>query len=128
MKFFLVAGLPASGKSTWAKEQHPGANFVDDPKGLGDIVLDETKVFTYIVDPFFCLSHIRQQAETILFDNYPGCDIQWIFFENNPVQCLVNAKNRTDKKVDNFIEFLSKRYNIPGDSIILPVWEKDNVI
>jgi len=50
--------------------------------------------------------------------NWP---IRWIYFENNPKQCLVNAKLR-DKPVTNDIKIFSKDYFIPDNCVVLPVY------
>jgi len=54
----------------------------------------------------------------VVFNNWP---IRWIYFENNPKQCLVNAKLR-DKPVNNDIKIFSKNYFIPDNCEVLPVY------
>lgn len=52
--------------------------------------------------------------------------VEWIFFENNKEKCLNNVKSRTGehRKVDNFIEMLSRHYEIDALCEPLEIWQE----
>ncbi len=53
--------------------------------------------------------------------------VKWIFFENNKEKCLSNVKSRTGehRKVDNFIEMLSRHYEIDSSCKPLEIWQAE---
>lgn len=117
---YLIAGLPASGKTTYAKNFK--CKLFDDPKDLKEII-DYCKCGNNIIitDPNFCITEVRNKAQKILLDL--GYKVNWIFFENNPNQCIINSKKRPEKSVEMYIKQLSLLYNIPENSVILSVWK-----
>lgn len=116
MKITLIVGLPGSGKTWLANqllEQDPQAVFIDDPKN-SELIKGYADRNILIADPNLCDSHIRSSAIQALVNIYPGCEIDWHFFENNIQQCKENVKFRSDgRNVENTINFLSKIYNVP---------------
>jgi len=120
-KIILIAGLPASGKTHYAKEILADGILIDDPKSWADFPKNFDRLV--ITDPFLCISKNREICEKWLNENYSNINIEWIFFENNPIQCLKNAKYRENKKVDNFIKQLSSKYIIPHNSNVIKVYE-----
>lgn len=115
-KITLIIGLPASGKSHLLNSMSADVK-IDDPKI--DVIFPEFKEHMIIADSAFCNDHTLQNAIKLLNSKYENIEMTFIYFENNPVQCLINAKNRTNKIVDNYIKHLTKNYN-PINPI--PVW------
>lgn len=109
MKALLIVGLPASGKS----------HFLREIKTQDDVVIDDfisshiPKVESLILtDPYLCVQRIRDAVEGSLTDlGYTR--ISFIYYENDPDQCLKNATTRPEMAVDNLIRHLSKSYNPP---------------
>ena len=78
-----------------------------------------------ITDPNFCDNSILKSAISILLEKYKAYDIEIekIYFENDPIQCSINSKNRINKSVLNYISILSKIY-VPDEKCkIIPVYK-----
>ena len=121
----IIVGLPASGKTTLANKINKDNNFkyriIDDPKNFMKDVYPYINEDLIITDPALCIESNRDKAVSMI-KKYTNAKIDWIFFENNPKQCLINAKNRENKKVDSLINLLSKEYIIPRKSNISKVY------
>ena len=121
----IIVGLPASGKTTLANKINKDNNFkyriIDDPKNFMKDVYPYINEDLIITDPALCIESNRDKAVSMI-KKYTNAKIDWIFFENNPKQCLINAKNRENKKVDSLINLLSKEYIIPRNSNISKVY------
>ena len=120
MKITLVIGLPASGKTTYAKKL--GGFLIDDPKHLDE--LPDVCEHLVIVDPFFCILHILDNAIFKLKEKYGECDITKIYFENDPDQCCNNADSREEKHVKRFIKAVSFEYEPDNSCLVLPCYKK----
>lgn len=127
MNITCVVGLPGSGKTHFAKGL-PGMNMiVDDPDHLhqlpnpGDLA-QVPYMNLVIVDARFCVTDARWMAHELLHKRY-SVHADWIYFENDPSQCLANVAARQDgRAVTGFITHMSKMYVIPPDSVVVPVW------
>ena len=113
---FLI-GLPASGKTTLARSLE--GTLFEDAKELpldveGDFILDT---------PEFCVIERLASARSQAVAHYPQHSHRLIFFQNDPIQCLINALGRDKKPVASYIRWLSQRYNPPADAI--PVYSKE---
>lgn len=121
MRITLVAGLPGSGKTTLLGElAERGAETIDD---IADwIWLPPAPVpWLAISDVSFCSARVREAAEAALRRRYPGCGIEWTFFENDPAACLANARARDDgRNVEPDIRALAPAYEPPDGA--LPVY------
>lgn len=127
MKAIIIVGLPASGKTTLANNLIKDNCFM-----LFDDVSVSEKLFSdmndhiksqkdlVITDPYICLKNVQD----VLKNKLIGYDIEWIYFENDPNQCLINASFR-DKKVDGLIKNLSKQYYMPNQVVPMKVFSND---
>lgn len=129
-RIIAIAGLPASGKTHYAKELRAlygevgTVDMIDDPiKWDIDVepVLKANSNNTVIItDPWFCVDRNRVLAE----DKFRklGFTVEWIFFENDPEACDRNDVRRgTDRYLD--IKWFSTQYTIPEGANVLPVWK-----
>ncbi len=131
----FIVGLPASGKSTLAKQINKDNNgkytIIDDPKDFEKDVLQYLDRDLIIVDPSLCIEKNRKSAVDMISKNNSDVTIDWIYFENNPDACLRNShiRNRGNsisfkpiKMVDKYIKSLSMVYVIPPGSNIFKVY------
>ena len=137
-KIIFVVGLPASGKTHHLNLINSESTLIADDFISKEIVesmyhsLCTSNYNTLILsDSFFCKESIINNCIKFLKEDlhFTG-DIQLIYFENNKEQCLLNAQRRSNKKVDEFIRYLSGIYNPPKEC--LKVWkenlnEKENI-
>lgn len=128
MKITCIVGLPGSGKTHYAKGL-PGVNMiVDDLDHLSQLPNPEDLAQVpymnlVIVDARFCSTEARWRAHEYLHTLYK-VHADWIYFENDPAQCLVNVTARQDgRAVTGFITHMSKTYVIPPDAQVMPVWQ-----
>ena len=113
-KIVFIIGLPASGKTTLAGKLFSDYILIDDPKHLQDILKEEYKNKNIVlVDPNLCIQKNLMNAKTKLKDYYQNVEFSEIYFENNPEQCLINAKNRNSCNVQTDIKILTRFYNPP---------------
>lgn len=129
-KVIFVIGLPASGKTTFAKKYiDNGYILIDDPEQIKrtkknlSIIDRNGEVFkikkhqNYIIsDPYLCNPKNRLKAKTFFHD----FEIEEIFFENNLKQCKINDKSRPkNRQTKNWEVF---NYEIPEDANVLKVF------
>jgi len=121
MRITLIIGLPASGKTTYAKTL--GGFLLDDPQSVNELPLECDHLV--ITDPNFCISTNLDKAISILKKKYgESTVIDRIYFENDPIQCYKNAVKRIDKPVTSSIKALSSVY-IPNNNYkIIPCYNK----
>lgn len=130
MKIIFICGLPGSGKTFYGNQlsKETGFDFIDDVKDAKHLdyhVIDDKSCI--VSDPNFIFSHNRERVESYLKQyGDAGLDIpksEWIFFENNPEQCIKNVELRNDgRKVIEFIRNFSKVYEIPINSKVIKVY------
>lgn len=129
MKVMLVVGLPAAGKTHWANRQVAQllalgvtARLLDDPRTPEQLAegLAQPGHVLFITDPYLCLAETRNAAGQILIAG--GHQVEYVFFECDPVQCQVNARLRPGKPVAKFIAQLAESYQIPVNATVLPVY------
>lgn len=140
IKVTCVAGLPASGKTSWARVQLSEnasncTHILDDTwhhlgfdaflKLLRQLVRyadsENTEAHVIIVGADLCLADRRKFLTGFL--NQCGVDvISWVFFENDPVQCRSNATLRPQKDVRATIDLFTLAYNIPEGAEVLPCY------
>jgi Ni2+-binding GTPase involved in maturation of urease and hydrogenase len=121
----FIVGLPGSGKTHLAQQinRDNGDKYliIDDPKDFDSQILPYLDKDLIITDPYLCYEKNRNLAVEKIKKINPEVKIDWIYFENDPGACLINASGR-DKKVDNFIKLLTKSYTIPSGSNVVRVY------
>lgn len=115
----VIIGLPACGKTTYYEQNetlkdnyefHDDfiSNFID-----GELIEDlKLQKNVCIADPRLCNFQIFKNVMKTIEEYIDKNDITLILFKNNKEGCLVNAKERKNKNVDNTIENYSKVYNL----------------
>jgi predicted kinase len=149
-KLIFIVGLPGSGKSSYVKKINENNTFIvfDDFK---DNAILNRREFTFsssycklmdclragknciITDIDFCKTSSREEAELIMTGWKLGIEIEWVFFENNPEQCVENINKRAIELIRNEDSAIlkaaeyTKEYNIPRGAKILNVWTPKNI-
>lgn len=131
MKITFIVGLPGSGKTYFGNQllDLRGGVFLDDISTLNQIK-GSIGQDIIISDVFLCREKERDKATRIINKialkvgfQY---DIEWVFFENNPAQCLKNVEYREKqgdkRRVTDFINAMSLEYTIPTDAPQWKVW------
>lgn len=112
-KIILFVGLPGSGKTYYANKICD--TVVDDIVDLNQ--LPEQFAILGITDVNFCDDDILTKAKEILVKKY-GCDIEVIYFENNPDKCRKNVEYRNDGRiVEGTICRFEPIYNPPKSAV-----------
>lgn len=127
MDIILVIGLPGSGKSHFLKSFSTDLyNICDDIKTLDDLPNPKENKNLVIACPTFCFPRVLISATNYLGLRYLGSQIKYFCFENNPEKCLKNIEYRNDgRMVKEAIFIMSKFYEIPENSTILPIWQPE---
>lgn len=126
MRVTLVAGLPGSGKSSMLRKlAADGATCIDDIHALSELPPRRVR-WLAVADVNFCRSQVRSAAEAEIERRYGASEIEWVFFANDPTQCLANASARNDgRDVAADIKALSRVYVIPDGAGIVSVYGRD---
>lgn len=127
-KVTFIVGLPGSGKTTLGnKLSSQGAFFVDDInliKNKKELLSSIRSNHVIIADVYLCQFKVRMQAKTYLTNIFGGMKEEWIFFENDPIQCKKNVRFRNDgRDVEGMIDFMAKQYSYPEGKVPVPVWK-----
>ena len=119
MSVVIIIGLPASGKSTYVKNNFINYNIYDDfiPKfNNGNILQDiKNKKNICLTDPRLCNIETFKKYIGSIEEYVDKSNILLILFENNKNKCLENLKKyrtETYNKYESTVNFYSKIYNI----------------
>jgi GTPase SAR1 family protein len=130
-KITLIVGLPGSGKTTLAASMMDSDTvFIDDPSTMNDpfrMALESDKSHVIMCDPMLAVSD-RNTVIKVLKNKFGmGVDIQWIYFDNDPVQAWKNHEKRNSKNYrelsKTFFDDISQKYNIPSGQPTIPVYK-----
>jgi predicted kinase len=118
LKIILLIGLPGSGQSTYGKSLiKENVYFFDEDLFKINNIPENTKLLIF-AHPLFCIKEKLNQFKEKIF-----CEIEEVYFENNPEQCLKNTKNRDGKPCYSSINYLTKQYVIPNNAYIKKCYE-----
>jgi hypothetical protein len=132
LKITVLVGLPGSGKTTYGESL--GGCFVDDTSILGlklvVLAIQEQNPNIVVSDVQLCKASTRELAKQWFEACAPGYEIKWVYFENDPIQCLANVELRKadgdDRKVEDLIQILSKEYTVGTDGEVRKVWRRNS--
>lgn len=122
MKFLIIVGLPASGKSTYIESIKTSRDLILDDFVTKDSVLDAMKKDydrVIISDSIFC----KKEPLNNLLDLIKPNEYEILYYENDYEQCLRNSMRRLNKVVLGAIYLLKDEYNPPR--IDLKVWREE---
>lgn len=146
MKIIMTVGLPASGKSTWAKQyvrENPGTiRFNNDEFSYMTTGWDDGRSFapmdaSYLrlmrraaieaaefrgVDIVLDNTNLSPHATTEAIMSASSADIEHVFFEESYKTCLMRNDQRWNPIPNSVIEQMAKQYNDTYDWI---EYEKD---
>lgn len=132
-KFVWIHGLPGSGKTYLANQMNKNNDYtiLDDIIDMSKVQAEMDKGNNIILSSPYFEKYIGMSLESRLRKALEGSDYQLeeIWFENNPQNCIKNINNRVDHNIKanilapEVIE-LSYRYRIPEGSKVVPVWTK----
>jgi hypothetical protein len=140
MNILLVIGLPASGRHHFCLERNKTFNgvIVDDEALTKSIItgnnivrdlLDKEQDFIY-TDVTLCNSNVLNSFLDVLSVFRPYVTLKYVYFENNPRQCLINRMNpdRMPRYVDKYILQASRAYKIPKEITPLKVYNWTEIV
>ena len=114
-KYIFVVGLPGSGKTEEFKNKETVLDDEENSYCALVSLMKENKEEIYLLSAEFCNKHILDSVVKFIeeFDsNSPK--FEYIYYENNPTQCIKNVINRNDgRNVMTDISILTKLYNPP---------------
>lgn len=140
-KLSVLVGCPGSGKSTFIehfKEYYSGIRVQD----FHSNAINHSPLFVnsrhyqslinnlmegkncIIADIEYCRVARRQEVQDEIDTVIHNTEIEWIYFENDPSQCIRNVEKRNRPSKDEEIRKireLSAQYQIPVGSKIIPV-------
>ncbi len=132
-KFVWIHGLPGSGKTYLANQMNKNNDYtiLDDINDMSKVEAEMDKGNNIILSSPYFEKYIGMSLESRLRKALEGSDyeLEEIWFENNPENCIKNINNRVDHNIKanilapEVIE-LSHRYRIPEGSKVIPVWTK----
>lgn len=127
MKFIMIAGLPGSGKSFWAKKMAKKykATIIDDPSDYEEIacsIVNSNRTTFIISDPFLCFESNRNSVESKLKQDFPDCHFEWFFFEKDIEACIRNYSMNFGKEISAEVLCFVEGYQIPLST------PKDNIL
>lgn len=130
-KFVWIHGLPGSGKTYLANQINKNNDYtiLDDINDISKIEAEMGKENNIILSSPYFENYIGMPLESRLRKvlNDSDYDLEEIWFENNPENCIKNINNRKDHNIRANIlapevRILSMRYRIPEGSKVIPVW------
>ena len=144
-KLTIVVGLPGSGKSyyiNYRKEKYPGICVEDFMAHSIEDSINFTHSSHYqelikslqsgkdciIADITFCKTIRRIDFIKTIRKDVKDVVLEWIFFENDLLQCQANILYRGRPKANeeiNSAQYLSLRYIIPEATVVIPVWRPE---
>ena len=132
-KFVWIHGLPGSGKTYLANQMNKNNDYtiLDDIIDMSKVQAEMDKGNNIILSSPYFEKYIGMSLESRLRKALEGSDYQLeeIWFENNPQNCIKNINSRVDHNIKANILApevmeLSYRYRIPEGSKVVPVWTK----
>ncbi len=130
----FVVGLPGSGKTNYLEQlQKSGFLAINNPADADRDVLPvlkgEGQIFA-IADYNLCFPSYREKMVVKIRSAIPEVNFRWVYFENDPIQCLSNLRAAGirvgEVTRENFVWQVSQGYSIPANIETKPVIRLDN--
>jgi hypothetical protein len=125
----FVVGLPGSGKSIYLEQlQKSGVLTINNPTDFEKDILPHLSTqeqVLAIADYNLCLPAFREKTVIKIGSLVPNVAFRWIYFENDPVQCLSNLRlggvRIGAEPNENLVWQISQGYSIPTNIETRPV-------
>jgi hypothetical protein len=130
----FVVGLPGSGKLNYLEQlQKSGFEIINNPddfiQDILPILQSPTQVIA-IADYNLCFSSYREKMVIRIKTLSPEVIFRWIYFENDPIQCLSNLRATGtrigDDTRESFVWQISQGYSIPSNIEAKPVMRSES--
>ena len=128
-KITVLIGFPGSGKSHYIKQHFNSEDYtiLDDPRSPKDFP-DSFDNHLIIADCHLCRPGVLDSFYVFAKKRYPDSQVNLVYFENNPTQCLKNVDYRNDGRlVEPTIKHMTKSYTIPEGIESVPVFDTSTI-
>jgi hypothetical protein len=146
----VIVGLPGSGKSALIRSEFPAGSVAKCVEDFHERSLDNSHTVTSSQYYREVLGHLRGGRDCVIADiaftdasqreaircafqaDVPGVVISWIYFKNDPRQCMTNVLGDTSRgdwlaRAGGIVHW-SPRYSYPDGADIRPVYAACHIV